>query len=136
MNDFQHGPPDPEPGNQPQPDAPQPSQPVPPQGDHAAPKPGAIPRQSPPPAQQMPPQWEHAVPPIPEYQPRNTGVNGLLKGLGIACLGCIGAGAGLFGACFVVMGALDAQTIPYVAGSALVFVAAALALYFLVRPRR
>ncbi|MCB1217900.1 hypothetical protein KDL44_10930 [bacterium] len=135
MNNFPHGSGEPEPNPDQQPEPSRHSPEPPPQDQPGGPQPGAVPPEAAAPPQ-MPPQWEHAVPPVPQYQPRNTGVNGMLKGLGIACLGCIGAGAGLFGACFVVVGAVDSSTIPFVAGAGLVFVAAAVALYYLVRPRR
>ncbi|MCB1219040.1 MAG: hypothetical protein H7A35_06670 [Planctomycetales bacterium] len=107
----------------------------------AAPPPPPDPPSAPPP----PPQWQQggaqqwsreAPPPPPSFQQSSGGGRSLIRGLGIACLSCIGVFAGFFGTCFVVLGGTTSETIPVVVASALVFVGAAVSLYFLIRKRR
>jgi hypothetical protein len=93
----------------------------------------------PPPA----PNWSAAnpgiPPPPPPYTPQSNRsflVN-MLRGLGIALLGCVAVIAGLFGACFMVLGGMTTtEGMPYIIGSGVVFAAALLALIALLRPRK
>lgn len=77
-------------------------------------------------------------PPPPQFNPQSNRsfMSNMLRGLGIALLGCVAVIAGLAGACFMMLGGMTTTDgLPYIVGSSLVFAAAVIALIFLIRPR-
>ena len=82
----------------------------------------------PPPPPMMPGAWQMsgAPPPPPDFQQsQKNGNMKILKGFGVACLGCIALFAGT-----------DKSVIPVVFGAGFIFLAAAFAIYMLVKPSR
>ena len=77
-------------------------------------------------------------PPPPPFRPQSSRsfIGNLARGLGIALLGCIAVLAGLFGACMMIVGGTSTDAFPYVIGASVLFAAAIIALFFLIRPRK